>query len=61
MLYLAQGVLGKDSGPLLEDGLALRSENLLGAPVELGVLDETVAIGEPGVALAAAVRFFPLQ
>ena len=61
MLYLSQGVLGDHPGPLLDDGLALCGEDLLGAPVELGVLDKAVAVGEPGVALGTAVRLLALQ
>jgi hypothetical protein len=59
--YLAQGILGYDPGPLLHDGLALRCENFLGAPVQLRVLYQTVAIGKPGVALGTAVSLLTLH
>jgi len=61
MHYLAQGILGYDPGPLLHDCLALGGEDLLGAPVQLRVLYQTVAIGKPGVALGTAVRLLTLH
>jgi hypothetical protein len=61
LCYLAQGILGYDPGPLLHNCLALGGENLLGAPVELRVLYQTVAIGKPGVALGTAVRLLTLH
>jgi hypothetical protein len=60
-VYLTQGILRYDPGPLLHNCLALGGEDLLGAPVELRVLYQTVAIGKPGVALGTAVRLLTLR
>ena len=48
-------------GPLLDDGLSLGGDDLLGAPVQLGVLDEAVAVREPGAALLTAVGLLALE
>ena len=47
--------------PLLDDGLSLGGDDLLGAAVQLGVLDEAVAVREPRPALLAAVGLLALQ
>ena len=47
--------------PLLDDGLSLGGDDLLGTPVQLGVLDEAVAVREPGAALLTAVGLVALQ
>ena len=47
--------------PLLDDGLSLGGDDLLGTPVQLGVLDETVAVREPRAALLTAVGLLALQ
>ncbi len=47
-------------GALLDDRLSLRRDDLLGAPVQLRVLDEAVAVGEPGAALGATVGLLTL-
>ena len=48
-------------GPLLDDGFAFRGDDLLRAPVELRVLDEAVAVREPGATLLAAVGLLALE
>lgn len=48
-------------GPLLYDCLSLRGDDLLGAPVELGVLDQAVPVGEAGAALLTAVGLLALE
>ena len=52
---------GRRPGPLLDDGLPLCGDDLLGAPVQLGVLDEAVAVREPRAALLAAVGLLALR
>ena len=49
------------SGPLLDNGFPLRCDNLLRAAVEFGVLDEAIAVCEPGSALGTTVCLFPLK
>ncbi len=51
------------AGPrsLLDDGLSLRGDDFLGAPVQFGVLDEAVAVRETGAALLAAVSLLSLR
>lgn len=48
-------------GSLFDDGLTLCRDDFLRAPVQLGVLDEAIPVGEPGPTLCAAVGFFSLQ
>ena len=47
--------------PLLDDGLPFGGDDLLGTPVQLGVLDEAVAVREPGAALLTAVGLLALE
>jgi hypothetical protein len=51
---------GDCSRSFLDDGFAVGRDDLLGAAVQLRVLDQTVAIREPGAALQTAVSFFAL-
>ncbi len=51
---------GDGSRSFLDDGFAVSRDDLLGAAVQLRVLDQTVAIREPGAALKTAVSFFAL-
>ena len=48
-------------GPLLDDGLPLGRDDLLGASVQLRVLDQAVSVREPSSALCTAVSFFSLE
>ena len=47
--------------PLLDDGLPFGGDYLLGTSVQLGVLDEAVAVREPGAALLTAVGLLALE
>ena len=57
----AAGGRRRRPGPLLDDGFALRGDDLLRAPVQLRVLNEAVAVREPGATLLTAVGLLALE
>ena len=49
------------SRAFLDDRLSVGRDDLLGAAVQLGVLDQPVPVGEPGATLGTAVGLFALE
>ena len=49
------------SRAFLDDRLSVGRDDLLGAAIQLGVLDQPVPVGEPGATLGTAVGLFALE